>query len=197
MLDPKLCEWSSERDCYNRTFTVPVNWEMAPNTMTKTLGHIPNPKKARWFGSSVVYPDLYRGVLIDNSSMMFLRHDHEEYHILAIDGVAWLLMQFLTGGRELPSKEEMRRQNLEQALYEMKHYPYCRRIMDRSYMEEWNEDTDPGWKVHEHEFEKRYKYDLMLMARTMREANHSMNIGTIEGLNKVGKALCRLWLSRI
>jgi cation diffusion facilitator CzcD-associated flavoprotein CzcO len=191
MLEPKLREWSSEHDYYNRTFTVPDDWEMAPNAMTKTLGHIPNPKEARWFGSLVGCPDLYRGVMIDNPSMMFLRHEHEDYPILAIDGVAWLLMQFLTGGRELPSKEEMRKQNLEQALHEMKHYPYCRSIMDRSYMAEWNEDTDPGWKIYTKDYEKRNKYDFMLMARTMREANHPFNMGTIDGLNQIGKTLCR------
>ncbi|KAI2499955.1 N-dimethylaniline monooxygenase [Fragilaria crotonensis] len=194
MLEPKLRSWVDRQDFLTRTFPVPDDWEMAPNDMSELLGNIPNPKEARWCGTLVVYPELYRGVLIENPNMMFLTHDHEDYPILAIDGIAWLFMQFLTGGRKLPSKEEMRKENLEQALFEMKHYPYCRFLMDHAYFEEWNENTDPEWEGYSEALAMRNRYDFMIMARTMREADHPFDFGSIDGLNQVGETLLRYGL---
>lgn len=189
MLEPKLRDWTDRKDFLTRTFPVPDDWEMAPNGMTEVMKSIPNPKEARWNGTLVVHPELYRGVLIENPNMMFLTHEHEDYPILGIDGVAWLFMRLLTGDRELPSKEEMHKQNVEQALFEMKHYPFCRMIMDRAYFANWNEDTDPEWEIYGKCHTMRDRYDFMLMARTMREANHPVNFGNADGLNEIGETL--------
>ena len=189
MLEPKLRDWVDRKDFLTRTFPVPDDWEMTPNAMSEILGDIPNSKEARWCGSLVPHPELYRGVLIENPNMMFLRHDHEDYPILAIDGIAWLFMQFLTGGRKLPSKEEMYKENLEQALFEMKHYPFCRFLMDHNYFSIWNENTNPEWEGYSKALAMRDRYDFMIMARTMREADHPLNFGNIDGLNQVGETL--------
>ena len=189
MLDHELGKWADKKEFYTRTFPVPDDWKMAPNDMTEIMKDIPHPKEGRWSGSLQGYPDLYRGLLIENPNMMFLTHNHEDYPILGIDGVAWLLLRYITGDRKLPTMEEMHQQNLDQALFEMKHFPYCRVIMDRAYFSSWNDEIDPEWMLYYKEKERRDKYDFMLMARTFREADHPLNFGDAEGLNQVGETL--------
>ena len=188
MLEPKLRRGADESNMFS-TFPVPDDWKMAENRLTKHMGDVPVPKEARWYGTMVEYPDLYRGVLIDNPNMMILRNVHDEYPLLAIEGIAWLFMQYTTGGVELPSPEEMRRQNIEQGLFEMKHYPFCRIDMDLAYREKWTEEIDPEWEEHDRAEEEYSKYELMAMARTMQEAKHPTSLGTYEGLNRNGRKL--------
>jgi Pyridine nucleotide-disulphide oxidoreductase len=186
MLEPNLCGWACDSEKSQKSFPVPDDWEMSPNPISKNIGNVPHPREGRWCGSLVVHPELYRGILIENPSMMFLRHEHEDYPILGIDAQAWLLMQFLTGGREIPSKVEMQKQNLEQALHEMKPFPYCRYP---TFFKLWTEDVDPDWELYNEAEATRNKYDFMVMARTLREADHPLDIGTINGLNTLGQTL--------
>ena len=189
MLEPKIRDCVDKAVYHDMTFPVPDDWKMAENGLTENLGDVPVPKEARWYGSYVPNPGVYRGVMIDNPNMMILRNVHDEYPLLAIEGIAWLFMQYTTGGVELPSPEEMRRQNIEQGLFEMKHYPFCRIDMDLAYREKWTEEIDPEWEEHDRAEEEYSKYELMAMARTMQEAKHPTSLGTYEGLNRNGRKL--------
>jgi hypothetical protein len=140
----------------------------------------------------VAWSKLYRGVLIDNPSMMFLRTDHDDYPILVIDSNAWLLMQFITGGRPLPPAEEMKRENIEQCLHEMKTYANSRYFMDLAYFEKFTEmqpTMDPDWALYEKDEEACLKYDFNVLARTMQEGKYPKPIGTFEALNERGETL--------
>lgn len=199
MLEPKIRDCVDKAVYHDMTFPVPDDWKMAENGLTENLGDVPVPKEARWYGSYVPNPGVYRGVMIDNPNMMFLRHEHSDYPILAIDGVAWLFMQYVTGGRELPSRKEMKRQNIEQGLFEMKHYPLSRFYMDRAYGKKWKEweaESDPEWESMEKAVDELSKYDFLVMARTMQEAKYPLSLGTYEALNKFGRRLVRYgWLT--
>eukprot|EP00545_Synedropsis_sp_CCMP1620_P013385 CAMPEP_0119004116 /NCGR_PEP_ID=MMETSP1176-20130426/961_1 /TAXON_ID=265551 /ORGANISM="Synedropsis recta cf, Strain CCMP1620" /LENGTH=582 /DNA_ID=CAMNT_0006955789 /DNA_START=150 /DNA_END=1898 /DNA_ORIENTATION=- len=190
MLAPELTEWKKGQ--HTNTFPVPEDWTMAENSLTPLLGDVPPPKEARYFGTFVAWSDLYRGVLIDNPNMMFLRTDHDDYPILVIDSNAWLLMQIVTGGRPLPSAEGMKKENIDQALFEMKHYPQARYFMDQGYCEKYTAlqpESDPTWKLYEEAEAKSNRYDFQVLARTMQEGKHPANIGTYEALNEQGETL--------
>ena len=83
----------------------------------------------------------------------------------------------------------MQKQNLEQALHEMKTFPYCRYVMDPTFFKLWTEDVDPDRKLYDEAEAARSKYDFMVLARTLREADHPLDIGSINGLNAFGEAL--------
>eukprot|EP00546_Thalassionema_frauenfeldii_P002648 CAMPEP_0178934476 /NCGR_PEP_ID=MMETSP0786-20121207/23885_1 /TAXON_ID=186022 /ORGANISM="Thalassionema frauenfeldii, Strain CCMP 1798" /LENGTH=559 /DNA_ID=CAMNT_0020612265 /DNA_START=43 /DNA_END=1723 /DNA_ORIENTATION=- len=194
MLEPRLSQWSKCDP--SKTFEVPDDWAIEDNEMnrkvTSKLGEIPAPKEAFWFSSSKYYPDLYNGILIDNPKMMFLRHDHDDYPILNHDAMAYLFLQYVTGVRSIPSPEEMRKRNLEDALLEMSRFPYNRYYMDEKYFatfkefsDEHDSDDELYWEVDAH----HEKHDFHLMARTMQEANYPAGIGTFEKLNKRGATL--------
>jgi hypothetical protein len=190
MLEPRLANWSENE--HSETFPVPDDWAMDDNDFTAHLGDVPTPKEARYFGTMVPWPKLYRGVLIDNPNMMFLRTDHDDYPILVTDSNAWLLMQFITGGRQLPSAEDMERENIEQCLHEMKTYAYARSFMDLAYFEKFTElqpIMDPEWVLYEEAEEACLKYDFNVLARTMQEGKYPAPIGTFEALNERGETL--------
>lgn len=187
MLEHKLRKWADDR--MTSTFDVPDDWKMEENDDVPHLNDFPAPKKARYYGGSL-HCDIYRGMLIDNPKMMFLRHDYDDYNILNADAIALSFLRYVTGDLEIPSQEEMRRQNTEQALYEMTHYPICRMYMDPDYGEEWKRTVvDPEWKLYEECENQFLLYQFCVMARTMDEANYPLSLGTYEALNENGKRL--------
>jgi hypothetical protein len=155
--------------------------------VSKFIGNVPHPREGH--GRLVVHPELYRGILIENPCMMFFWHEHDNYPILGINAQAWLFMQFLTRGREIPSKVEMQKQNLEQALHEMKAFLYCCYAMDPTFFKLWTEDVDPDWELYYKAEATHNKYKIMVLAQTLREAHHPLDIGTINGLNTLGQML--------
>jgi thioredoxin reductase len=179
MLEPQLRRW---KDGYTeRTFDVPKNWTMKENSWTPFLNDVPNPRKARFYGSMVSYPDLYRNsVLIDNPNALFLHTIHDDYPILVVDAQAWWLMQYTTGGIILPSRDDMRLENMDQALYEMSTFPTSRFSMDEQYGNVYRERQpkfDPDWELYLEEEKGFEVQDMLVLARTMQEANYPISIG--------------------
>ena len=171
---------------------VPADWKMKPNNLS--LGDV-KPGKVSFSGGYVTYPDIYRGLLIDNPNMMYLRHNHSDYPLLGIDAMAWLLVNFVLGETPIPSAEEMRQENIQQALTEMQ-YPYARYYMDPNFREAWS-SLDGAWDDYLTNDDHPYwvsqgdysKYDLLLMARTLKDAKYPVDIGNYTLLNEQGQNL--------
>mmetsp|Transcript_5423 Transcript_5423/g.7846 ORF Transcript_5423/g.7846 Transcript_5423/m.7846 type:complete len:583 (+) Transcript_5423:136-1884(+) len=196
MLEPRLQQWSKKD--LTRKFKVPDDWMVEDNAMNRKvaskIGEIPKPKEALWFGSSKHFPDLYNGILIDNPKMMFLHHSHDDYPILNHDAMAYLFLQYTTGARSIPTKEEMRNRNLADALLEMSRFPLSRYYMDEQYfkaLKEFSEKHDSDYATYWEAETHHSTHDFRLMARAMEEGNYPAGIGTFEELNKRGGQLVK------
>ena len=171
---------------------VPADWKMKPNNLG--LDDV-TPGKVTFAGSFVSHPEIYRGILIKNPNMMFLRHNHNDYPLLVIDAMAWSFLHFFLGDTPIPSEEEMREANVQQALTEM-HFPYTRYYMDPKFKEAWSQ-LPGAWDDYmtnsEHPYwvsEAAYnRYDLLQMAQTLRDAMYPLDLGDINGLNDKGQKL--------
>jgi Flavin-binding monooxygenase-like len=172
---------------------VPEDWKMKPNNLG--LGDVKPSEKTSFRGSYVSYPGIYHGLLIDNPNMMYLRHNHSDYPLLGIDAMAFMLLNFVVGETPIPSKEQMNNANIQQALIEMQ-YPYARYYMDPAFKEAWSE-VPGAWDDYETNSEHPYwvseadyeKYDLLLMARTLRDAKYPVDLGDYQALNEKGQHL--------
>jgi thioredoxin reductase len=190
MLEPKLKDWTQNEK--TATFPVPADWRMNENRFSPLVGEVAAPAEARYYGTSVHNCELYRGLLIDNPRMMFLRHDQEDYPILNIDVMAWLFVQVCTGRRQIFSAAEMRQKNVEQALSEMKMLPTVRFHTDVDYAEAYEEaaeEKDPEWELFDESLEDEFRASFHTMARIMVEANYPLCIGSYTELNEKGRKL--------
>ena len=176
-------------DCMKQRMVVPADWKMKPNEMTDMVGDI-EPDEVTWPYIGVRYPDLYRGVVISNPSMMFLEHDWFPFPIAGIDVNAWMLMRFLTNTK-LPTAAEMRKRNLEDALDQLQ-IPYVRYCVDRNFQDAYWATLDPGGHdlvYYDRLYYKSYPdYKLMhfrVCARTMQEARYPVSYGTYENPNEI------------
>ena len=84
----------------------PTKWVMSPNPLTETVGNV---ELDEWVYSEVaaVYPGIYRGLLISNPNMMFMRDVAGEIPLLDLDIQAWLLIAYIVGDLSIPSADEM------------------------------------------------------------------------------------------
>ena len=114
---------------------VPTDWKMTENSLTKFLGDV-KPHDVRWLNSHVTHPKLYRGMMIDNPSMMFILADVDS-PLCGIDVAAWFLVKIITGQRDILSREEMWKQNMADAIHEMQS-PVVRFAMDKAYYDAYN-----------------------------------------------------------
>lgn len=176
---------------------VPKDWKMAPNKLTDILGEV-EPGDVRWCNSFVSHPGVYRGMAISNPSMMFMLADVSS-PLCGIDVSAWLLVKFLTGQREIPSAEEMWKQNTADALHDMDSIQ-VRYRMDGNYYhafeEHWannEEDRELMSKLYEEDYEKREGADDVVyyrqVARMMQETNYPVNFGSYDDLSKEAKTI--------
>jgi hypothetical protein len=71
----------------------------AVNFMTSTGLRLNWPKKVCMHSlpCPTQYPDIYRGMLISNPSMIYLENEDFANPIFGIEVNTWILMQFLTG----------------------------------------------------------------------------------------------------
>lgn len=118
---------------------VPDDWKMKDHPVNQLTGTVIPGETIHYPGLCV--PTLYRGILIDNPNMMFVSPYDLETPLLALDVYAWLLASFVSGTKELPSADEMKRRNHEQALREMS-IPYVRYYMDSNYCEALDDLSD-------------------------------------------------------
>lgn len=194
MLEPRLWRWQKTDPA--RTFAVPEDWEVAENAMTekvrRALGDVARPTEALWSGSSLYYPDLYDGVLIENPRMMFLRQDRNDYPILNQDANAWLLVRYVTGRRPLPPPHDMRRRNVDDALLEMRRFPSQRYRMDPGCRAAWTTyeaARDPDGALLREARDHHAAQDFHRLARTMEAGGYPAGLGTFDALNDRGERL--------
>jgi len=176
---------------------VPKDWKMAPNKMTDIIGEV-EPGDVRWCNSFISYPGVYRGLAISNPNMMFITADVSS-PLCGIDVLAWLLVKFLTGQREIPSAEEMWKENTADALHDMDCIE-VRYRMDGNYYHAYEEhyennpeDQELMGKLYEESVEERDGADDICyyrqVARMMQEANYPVNYGSYDDLSKEAQAI--------
>lgn len=170
---------------------IPSDWKMKPNELTNLVGDV-EPGDVRW-PYHLRYPELWRGVVIDNPNMMFLEYEWFPYPLAGIDINAWMLMRILTGTFELPSKDEMKKQNLDDALEQLQ-IPYVRYCVDKAFQDAYWANADPDEKklsYYERAFYKSApEYSKMyyrLAARTMEDAKYPMSYGSYEQVNELAE----------
>lgn len=190
MLDESLRE-AVKRDA-NLQVEVPKDWKMAPNKLTDIIGEV-KPGDVRWINSFVTHPGLYRGMAISNPNMMFIMSAVSS-PLCGIDVLAWLLVKYVTGQREIPSSEVMLAQNTEDALHDMDSIQ-VRYRMDGNYyhaFEQFAEDNPDVRelmdKLYEEDYVNRDGADDVVyyrqVARMMKEADYPVNYGTYDELSK-------------
>jgi thioredoxin reductase len=166
--------------------TVPDTWNMPPdNVLSKLTGSNVVPGTV-FHNIGFCHPEFYRGTLISNPNMMFISIYDSYFPLLAVDTSAWMCVAFLTGRSKLPTQDEMRRRNNEQALHEMK-IPYIRYYMDSNYNKVVDSNFDSTlWSKASEEYSE---YGIKLLARDMEEAKYPASLGSYENINENGRAL--------
>jgi cation diffusion facilitator CzcD-associated flavoprotein CzcO len=178
-------------------FDAPQNWTMSQNLLTDLTGNVPLSDKLKYLPWHV-HPEFYQGVLVSNPNIMFISEYDAQHPLLSIDVQANLFARYISGLKELPSAEEMRACNLEEAM-EMLQCPRARYEMDENYYEVvdnlpdfWSEETydyPEVWKKAEEEYEIMKAKKLAWM---MQEASYPFNTGTQYELNENGRELMRM-----
>mmetsp|Transcript_16179 Transcript_16179/g.17959 ORF Transcript_16179/g.17959 Transcript_16179/m.17959 type:complete len:404 (-) Transcript_16179:52-1263(-) len=162
-------------------------WVMSENPLTKDIGHVKPWKVVRW--SASVVPSLHRVLLMSNPRMMFLGMIGTLWPLLDADVSAWLALAYVCGEVEIPSEEEMQKQQLEE-VEAMMEIPELRQRLDEEYREKWwglekhwsFEGEDPGGL-----YTQGIRYQLSQLARDMRLGGYPLDLGTFEKLNDVGE----------
>jgi thioredoxin reductase len=182
----------------NLTLNVPKDWKMSPNKLTDILGEV-EPGDVRWCNSFVSYPGVYRGMSIANPNMMFILSDVSS-PLCGIDVSAWLLLRFITGTREIPSTEEMWKQNEADALLELDN-PVVRYRMDHNYFKAYEEHwvaapeikQELMQKLYEEAYEEHDDTDDVIyyrfVARMMQEADYPVDFGSYDKLSEKAKTI--------
>jgi len=190
MLDEEL-QTPLFRDHAQHRLDIPSDWKMKPNELTDLVGDVA-PGDVRW-PYHVRYPDLWRGVMIDNPSMMFLEYEWFPYPLTGIDINAWMLMRIVTGSVKLPSEDAMRKQNLDEALDQLQ-IPYVRYCVDKAFQDAYLANKDPvemNRSYYDRAFYKSYpEYSKMyyrLAARTQQEADYPTSYGSYEEVNDLAE----------
>jgi hypothetical protein len=132
---------------------------------------------------------------------MFASEYDMDVPLLALDVYTWLLVRFATGLIELPTANEMRRRNEEEALDMMK-LPYFRVEMDENYSKAvdaipnfWPQDSTENPEVWDEEAYEGTVHVYKLLARVMREGDYPISYGTYEELNE--HAETSLWFGEL
>jgi len=170
----------------------PTRWVMNPNALTDSIGDVDI--EGRVYSDEIaVYPGVYRGILISNTNMMYMREGNADTPLLELDVQAWLLIAHIVGDLVTPSMEEMNRWNT-QRVAEYMQCPFWRRSMDPKYQMVWSETIDKN----DHRIDALYKDGMTLemenFAQDMQDASYPLDIGTAEELNEKGELLIEMLL---
>merc|ERR1719491_909308 len=129
MLDESLNKYN-----YTSTFetseVLPPDWKMSSNEFSQILGSVIPDKEIVSCGVDVC-PGVYRGLLESNPNMMFLA-ENGDTPLFNIDINAWLLLAFIMGDVEIPTKDGMDIANKE-FLRECMDDPNSRYMIDMNY----------------------------------------------------------------
>ena len=169
---------------------VPKDWRMTRNGLTDVLGDIEPDDDAQVVGW--IYPGLYCDCIsIENPRMMFMKFEFEN-PLFGIDVSSWLLMRSIVGLKEIPSAEEMLRQEKHKALHTMNN-PLHRCMIDKNYFEA----IDRNWEKFPNRPESKMELldqleldyeetntEIRLLARYIQEAHYPVNFGSFDELNE-------------
>lgn len=189
MLDPSLRPDGKDASFSKEDF--PVDWKMRHNALSDEFGDIPLGKiKDYW----LTQKNLYRGVLISNPHMMFVK-ERMDVPLFDLDVQTWLLLKHITSNN-LPSVEEMNKWNLEQFTREMNDV-MLRYQLDMNFKQRWWNVGEDHW-THDH-FDERseqfyqdyYQLQYQILARDMVDSKYPLDIGTYQKLNDKGEALVK------
>jgi len=177
-------------------YTMPLGWKMKNNVLTEYIGVDIEPHPEIKCCLGYIYMDLYRNLLISNPSMFYISHS-SAMPLFETDVYAWMSLSYIMGDIEIPTEEEMRRQNDADVL-DLMEVIEIRYLMDHNYAavndalneegkEHWSWDiTDPRTLQS---YMEQDKYHIKIMARDMRDSKYPLDIGTYEKLNKKGLQL--------
>jgi len=187
----------------NDKWTVPKNWKMETNLMTTTLGDIvPDSILSR---SSYIKKNIYRNVHIDNPNMFYI-YENTNQQLFDLDVSAWLVLSYILGQAEIPSKEERMKRNQEQYLDEMQ-IPFLRYKLDLNYATALNhiegpdfddDSSDDEEQDDEHWWAERTndkfralvwqecEYEVRICARDMQTGGFPVSFGNYTHLNSKG-----------
>ena len=168
---------------------LPADWKMKHNSLSDEFGDITVGKiSAPWS----VQKNLYRGILISNPNMMFLK-ERMDVPLFDLDVQTWLLLKHITSNH-FPSVESMNKWNIEQFMREMDDVMF-RYQLDMNFKKRWWNVGDDHW-TYDH-FDSRskqfytdhYRLQYQILARDMMDSNYPLDIGSYEELNKKGNDL--------
>lgn len=194
MLNPRLLEpfsWYAE-DCFEE---VPPNWKMKENSMTQFLGEIPASEfiYSEFVG---VIPGIYRGMLIDNPNMMFIQEPNSSFPLLSIDVRANLLLSFITGEFQLPTKDKMEEWNTNLVLAAMDD-TYTRYEMDPNYTQKWWDIAEKSEQINVTLEESYFSLKIKHISEDMSDAKYDFQMVNSDGeLNEKGKAFVDMYLQQ-
>jgi hypothetical protein len=167
---------------------LPPGWKMKYNGLSDEFGDISIGRiKDYW----VTQKNLYRGVLISNPNMMFVK-ERMDVPLFDLDVQTWMLLKHITT-KNLPSVDEMNSWNREQFAREMSDV-MLRYQLDMNYKQRWWNVDEDHW-TYDH-FDKRnkqfykdyYQLQYQILARDMVDSKYPLIIGSYEELNEKGEA---------
>ena len=170
---------------------LPPDWKMRHNALSDEFGDIQIGRiKDYW----ITQKNLYRGVLISNPNMMFVK-ERMDVPLFDLDVQTWLLLNHITSN-DLPAVEEMNRWNIEQFSREMNDV-MLRYQLDMNFKQKWWNVDEDHW-TYDH-FDKRskqfyqdyYQLQYSILARDMIDSKYPLNIGSYDKLNEKGEALVK------
>mmetsp|Transcript_34713 Transcript_34713/g.70225 ORF Transcript_34713/g.70225 Transcript_34713/m.70225 type:complete len:306 (+) Transcript_34713:1080-1997(+) len=194
-LSDELKEPWTEDPRTKHVWCVPEGWMMEKNSLSADVGDVA-PSNELTGGEYFVKRGLYRHVLIKNPSMMFL-FESTSYPLLEIDVAAWLCLAYICEDVELPSADEMERQNAQQSLDEM-NVPYLRYYKDNEYYAALNcLPKDHWWRRYTSKeyqsYSKLYsRYQVRLLARNMVSSGYPAGFGNYEELSERGELMVQM-----
>ena len=143
---------------------------------------------------------------------MWLAANNFDTPLLALDVQACLALRYITGQQPIPSRQEMKDSNYQQAIREMS-MPMVRHWMDTNYynaVRQWlskttrkihyQNDSGNGTICVRYEYPAAWvdayketsKYELHLLGRLMEEAEYPLQLGSFEKLNENGEAFMNI-----
>ena len=172
------------------------DWKMTKNLLSKDLGDVPIGKIHDYHS---VHPDIYRGHLISNPNMMFMKN-RLEAPLLDLDVQAWLLVAHITGDITIPSENEMKRFNLQTLMDELQ-VPRKRLELDKKYGNRFDDVIDEDHVLEKfgskegRELERNYSIsEYRILAQDMLDAKYPFDLGTPKKLNSKADALIEMVL---
>jgi len=174
-----------------------TNWAMSHNSLTDLLGDV-EPNDHINSQAVGVIPGIYYGMLISNPNMMYMSEGPSALPLFSLDVQAWLLLAYITGDLDTPSKDEMFLYNT-QIITNLLQQPLWRFLMDPNYQTALM--SNKWWDSMRSDDEKYLTLEIdaetlvmKMLAKEMQDASFPFNIGTAEELNDAGEHIVSMQL---